>query len=902
MASLFSGVRRSARLAARNEREEVLHSTPERRSDDESSDISVTNDDSDSDLDYADASDVMPTRATEPLIADQPATTRVTVESDDTDDEITFAPNLRVNDASSRVLNERKRGSVKPNIENERFTEHVAGNARSFDRGNAGNVGNSRDARNHVDYGDRDNIAGRGRSASRVNSRDARKRAVKPSKWIKPDKFSGSVSIESYLSHFETVSDYNGWSEYDKVAHLKAALTGEPAQILWDTGEHASLTYDNLAQKLRARYGSSEYCERYVSQLMCLKRRDGQSLQELHNEVCRLMALGFPGTADSPLYRIIGRDAFIAAFDRELQIKVRDRDPKDLSKVYEVAMRVESYLRDPNGGNTVESNESQRRERVGVQRTRVVQQLAESDADDVRDEISQLRRELKQCCQAQNNVSREVGRMRSLLESNLTEVARQGDSFAAVRRNSNNDEIARDNYRDATLHNGRQNTDEQGKFKSARKECFACGDRNHLVKDCPTRKRALTDNGVADNRNSTVVESNVSATGKNVRGISDSAKNAAYLRMCINGVLTDFLLDTGSDVCLLPAKYASLSNVIPTEQQLYAANGTAIAVDGIVRVEAILNGHALEIEGYISNQVTEIILGLNFLRNYNVVWRFADGMVEVGGLWYGLHTRDVPKTCRRVILDSDVILPPRAETIVSTYVKFSGELRGDGDWATQPRQLTASVLAAGTLLPQRAVDVPVKVINTANEQVFLPKGFEVADVEPVKIGSAVADGQCADRVLSENSRDIIENMIMCVDSDVSEANRAKLRDILYEFADAFSFQEEDIGHATAVKHSIDTGDARPVRQRLRRQPPEHQAAIDNSVSSMLKRGIIEPAQSPWAANLVMVRKKSGDYRACVDFRGLNLITRGDAYSLPRIDACLDALSGLVLPVRGRGAR
>jgi hypothetical protein len=141
MASLFSGLRRSARLAARNEREEVLHSTPERRSDDESSDVSVTDDDSDSDLDYADASDVMPTRATEPLVADQPATTRVTVESDDTDDEITFAPNLRVNGASSRVLNERKRGSVKPNVENERFTDNVAGNARSIDRGNAGNVG-----------------------------------------------------------------------------------------------------------------------------------------------------------------------------------------------------------------------------------------------------------------------------------------------------------------------------------------------------------------------------------------------------------------------------------------------------------------------------------------------------------------------------------------------------------------------------------------------------------------------------------------------------------------------------------------------------------------------------------------------------------------------------------------
>jgi hypothetical protein len=83
------------------------------------------------------------------------------------------------------------------------------------------------------------------------------------------------VPIESYISLFETVSDYNGWSEYDKVANLKASLTGEPAQILWDLGEHANLTYDDLAIKLRALYGSSEYCESYVSQLRCLKRRNG---------------------------------------------------------------------------------------------------------------------------------------------------------------------------------------------------------------------------------------------------------------------------------------------------------------------------------------------------------------------------------------------------------------------------------------------------------------------------------------------------------------------------------------------------------------------------------------------------------------------------------------------------
>jgi hypothetical protein len=60
---------------------------------------------------------------------------------------------------------------------------------------------------------------------------------------------------------------------------------------------------------------------------------------------------------------------------------------------------------------------------------------------------------------------------------------------------------------------------------------------------------------------------------------------------------------------------------------------------------------------------------------------------------------------------------------------------------------------------------------------------------------------------------------------------------------------------------------------------------------MLTQGVIEPAQSPWASNLVMIRKKDGSLRCCIDYRHLNAMTRKDAYPLPRTDACLDAKAG-----------
>ena len=60
---------------------------------------------------------------------------------------------------------------------------------------------------------------------------------------------------------------------------------------------------------------------------------------------------------------------------------------------------------------------------------------------------------------------------------------------------------------------------------------------------------------------------------------------------------------------------------------------------------------------------------------------------------------------------------------------------------------------------------------------------------------------------------------------------------------------------------------------------------------MLQQGVIQPAKSPWASNLVLVKKKDGSLRCCVDYRQLNSLTRKDAYPLPRTDMCLDAMSG-----------
>ena len=86
--------------------------------------------------------------------------------------------------------------------------------------------------------------------------------------------------IESYLTHFETIAEYNQWNSYDKAAHLKSALGATAVQVLWDSTDHTKMSYEDVVDKLKSRFGSAKHKERYAAQLRLLRRRKGQELQE----------------------------------------------------------------------------------------------------------------------------------------------------------------------------------------------------------------------------------------------------------------------------------------------------------------------------------------------------------------------------------------------------------------------------------------------------------------------------------------------------------------------------------------------------------------------------------------------------------------------------------------------
>eukprot|EP00644_Phytophthora_capsici_P018996 jgi/Phyca11/132961/e_gw1.282.11.1 len=94
-----------------------------------------------------------------------------------------------------------------------------------------------------------------------------------------------------------------------------------------------------------------------------------------------------------------------------------------------------------------------------------------------------------------------------------------------------------------------------------------------------------------------------------------------------------------------------------------------------------------------------------------------------------------------------------------------------------------------------------------------------------------------------------------------------------------------------VEHHIDTGDSRPILMKRRRQAQTEDATINENVETMLKAGVIEESNGAWGFPVVLVKKKDGSVRFCVDYRALNSVTKKDVYPLPRIDETLEALGG-----------
>lgn len=124
---------------------------------------------------------------------------------------------------------------------------------------------------------------------------------------------------------------------------------------------------------------------------------------------------------------------------------------------------------------------------------------------------------------------------------------------------------------------------------------------------------------------------------------------------------------------------------------------------------------------------------------------------------------------------------------------------------------------------------------------------------------------------------------------LSPEEQQRLTAFLQRWQHVFAAHNEDFGCTNAVQHQIPAGVAPPTRERYRPVPPKLYAELRILLQGILYSGVIVESSSPWAAPIVLVRKKNGTLRFCMDYRKLNSITHKDAFPLPRIEESLSCL-------------
>ncbi|KAL8586473.1 hypothetical protein ACOMHN_050068 [Nucella lapillus] len=213
------------------------------------------------------------------------------------------------------------------------------------------------------------------------------------------------------------------------------------------------------------------------------------------------------------------------------------------------------------------------------------------------------------------------------------------------------------------------------------------------------------------------------------------------------------------------------------------------------------------------------------------------------------------------------------------------------------KPLPGSLLLIPTLVSKDPSARFVRIANLSSEDHFLPTRSPVAVLETVdsvedKHGPQVTLGVNELLISTEGAEPTSPpSPIPSPQFDGTTSQQQKLQELLGRRSQAFMSDENDLGYTDAVFHRLKTMDDVPVNQPYRRIPPHQFQELQEHIKELLGRGIITESHSPYAAPVVIVRKKDGSIRLCVDYRRLNTKTIGDAFPLPRINESFDALVG-----------
>ena len=417
--------------------------------------------------------------------------------------------------------------------------------------------------------------------------------------------------------------------------------------------------------------------------------------------------------------------------------------------------------------------------------------------------------------------------------------------------------------------------------------------------------------------------------------------------LLVNDQPVEAIVDTASQVTLLGALTAEKLGLAPENDSSIRIQGIGDSMEmkaQIVRDVDLKLGNQHVIWDVIVGPARELcILGIDFLNHVHADINLGTSCIYINGTTVPAEiraNRQPEATMSAVATSEEYVVPPFSGRVVQC--RLSWIMRSQFLIEPVPLPNLKNQMLIPNVLLNRKSSTQLHVFNTSDEVIRIPmattiaSAVEIEDVitlgdwkdEPLQVselfgsrrggnGSGnvnVIDDFTADSYFGATSAkrmstdshfnsyqgadsteetDIPEHLRAMFESSrtqLAEEESQQLKKLLIEFQDIFAQHDFDLGEFTALSHKIDTGDSKPVKCGLRRTPLGFQDQEEEHLKKMVDAGIIQASTSDWAAAPVIVKKKCGSYRYCLDYRGLNNVTRKDNFPLPLIEECLDALA------------
>ena len=361
------------------------------------------------------------------------------------------------------------------------------------------------------------------------------------------------------------------------------------------------------------------------------------------------------------------------------------------------------------------------------------------------------------------------------------------------------------------------------------------------------------------------------------------------------------MIDTGSTACFIhPRKYMLLSHDVRPEikkhnKQLCLADGSFVDTLGYVYLPVKIGDFSTVQKFTVANIDVPAVIGYDFLHNNRCTLDMGEGTISLHGIKIECTKESQMNSLFKVKLTENVIIPPNTEVLKSG--KVEGDSTNVMHGMVQPisSRHTENILVAKALVDPSCGSIPLRLANMTDCEQYVHEATYVAVCEPVEIKPTRSQGNDVDRVMKMNSSDEtpphLSELKLKSSQHLNDDQIRQLDRLLIRHSNTFSKTKYDLGLANAIKHKIDTGDAKPIKQQPRRLPLNKRQDVENEIQRLLDCGIIEESKSPWASPIVPVTKKDGSTRLCIDYRALNSVTIKDSYPLPRIDDSLDVLKG-----------